>query len=696
MKQNKRKLIYASFLFILSIIACNLFETLPEKLKSTHVAMQTELASGEPGIVMTPMLPEQRAHFTLVGQLGGSAYAVAVDRNIVWLGQGPRLIALDVSQPDAPRLVGMSPVLPGVVYGVQITDGYAYVTTEYSNLHIFDVHDPTRPAPVSSLQSKPGGCHSIAVQKHFAYLACLSGLLIVDIANPQQPRVLSAGQIKGTFISIAVMDSFAYLVDITNYGLVAVNISDPTNPQQVGFFSAREIPNSVSSLGISAAFFAVRVCGNRLCLAAGQDGLVILNVSNPAQPAFAGRWDTSAASGLVANGNIVYLVDDMDGIYMLDVSTPERPSQISILPTQIGTFEFSVQERSERGVAVQGNMVFVTDQTYGLTLIDFRSGMPQRIGHYQTPVPDLLIAINVAGNYAYVVGRHSGFRVVDISDPSAPFEVYYDDARKNGYTQEPTGLVVKENYAYISDSNYPLHIYNISNPKNSAEVSAVYDPDSSDGASDIVVYGKVAYLSGSGGPDAFYPGNGIWVVEISNPAQPQAVNFVDLPNSHWHLALYDHYLYALDGTIDDKQAEPLSLHILDLTDPLRPVEVTKIPISEFRPLAAANILTDNKGFLYLLICSGPPLLKIYNLANPIQPVEVATHTSMGAGYPALEKEGEMLLLSPLIAYNLSDPKKPIFAGGSRGMWEAWDIDMVGDLVFVATSFQGLYIFRYTP
>ncbi len=79
---------------------------------------------------VTPEPSEEGRPFNLLGQIGGSAYAVAVEGNIAYLGQGPRLITLDVSQPSAPRLMGMSEVLrSGPVRGVHVADGYAYVAT---------------------------------------------------------------------------------------------------------------------------------------------------------------------------------------------------------------------------------------------------------------------------------------------------------------------------------------------------------------------------------------------------------------------------------------------------------------------------------------------------------------------------------------------------------------------------------------
>ncbi len=50
----------------------------------------------------------------LVGQIGGRVQAVAVQGGYAYIGVGPRLVVVDVSNPAAPRKVGETGVLPGV------------------------------------------------------------------------------------------------------------------------------------------------------------------------------------------------------------------------------------------------------------------------------------------------------------------------------------------------------------------------------------------------------------------------------------------------------------------------------------------------------------------------------------------------------------------------------------------------------
>ncbi len=680
-----------------------------EELQSTISVMQTQLANqGSGNVEATPVGPQAGSGltggtqgatetgtvgaFTLLGQIGGSSYAVAVAGHYAYLGQGPRLVTLDLTNPGQPQLLDQSSVLPGIVLGVQVAGDYAYVVTRYGDLYVFDLQNPARPKLAGSLPLSLPGCQALEIKGNLAYLACNpGGLEIVDISNPQQPVEVSGGALPGTLLSIALAGDYAYLVDVTNHGLLVADVSNPSSPSQAGFFSVNDVPGS-SSEGYS--FSSVRVCGNSLCLAAVQDGLVVLDLSHPAQPAFAGRYDTSVATGLAVNGNQVYLVDDMDGLYVLDVSNPGQPALLGQMPTSVGGFEFSVTETSERGVFAQGNQVYVTDQAYGLTVVDARdAGNPTRIGYYLPPVPDVLQAIRVAGDYAYVVGRTSGFHIVDISNPSQLRQLSYDNSRKNLYLQNPTGLELVGKYAYISDSNYPFRVYDVSNPNQPVQTGAVFDPAASDGAYDVVVAGKAAYLSGWGLQDAFYPGDGLWVIDLSDPSQPLAAQFVDLPNERWQLATDSHYLYALDGSVDAKQSEPLSLRILDISQPLQPTEVNQIAIEGAMPLGLSDILLDD-GFLYVSL--PPQGLKVFDLSNPTQPVEVASPSFLMGMNPKLKKTGNNLFVAGTMAYDLTDPQQPQLAGYANNVFESWDCAVVGDRIYVITKFHGLYVFQFQP
>ena len=66
------------------------------------------------------------------------------------------------------------------------------------------------------------------------------------------------------------------------------------------------------------------------------------------------------------------------------------------------------------------------------------------------------LGVAVSGNYAYVADDESGLRVIDITNPSSPFEAGYYDTP--GYA---SGVAVAGNYAYVADG-YSFGIYDCS------------------------------------------------------------------------------------------------------------------------------------------------------------------------------------------------------------------------------------------
>ncbi|MBE0697698.1 MAG: hypothetical protein IH586_12320 [Anaerolineaceae bacterium] len=417
-----------------------------------------------------------------------------------------------------------------------------------------------------------------------------------------------------------------------------------------------------------------------------------MDLVDPAKPALLNQLGGIIVSGMVVDGDTVYLADDITGIYIVDISDVENLTKTGLLPTDVGGWELAVEEHGERGLFLQNERLFITDPSYGLTVVDVGNPeKPVRIGSYMTPLPDVLTEVRLMGDNAFVAARHSGFRTVDISDPSHPHELAYDDKRKNLLTQNPTGLEIRDKFAYISDSNYPFHIYDISNPAKPRQTGAVFDKTASNGAFDIVLNGDLAYLSGWGLNDAFYPGKGIWVIDIKDPANPAAVNFVDVANEDWDLSIENNYLYAMDENVDEKQPEPISLRVFDLSDPRQPEEINTIPIPEIKNRMGPILITEIDRLYVGIPVQG---ILVYDISEPSKPERITTIPIM-TGVEGMGKDKQYFFFSGISAYNISDVHKPEFAGVFGGI-QAWDFAIKQDLVFVATTFQGMYVFRFDP
>jgi hypothetical protein len=125
---------------------------------------------------------------SLQGQIGGSSYAVDVQGNFAYLGVGPRIYVLDTSNPSAPKFMGQSGVMPGVVRSVIASDNYVYVADGKGYLRVIDVSDPTQPTEVASLVEH-SYAQGLALDGTTLYIADNPfGLRVVDVSDTLNPR----------------------------------------------------------------------------------------------------------------------------------------------------------------------------------------------------------------------------------------------------------------------------------------------------------------------------------------------------------------------------------------------------------------------------------------------------------------------------------------------------------------------------
>jgi len=255
---------------------------------------------------------------------------------------------------------------------------------------------------------------------------------------------------------VAIAGDYAY-VAAAESGLRVVDVSDPAQPREVGFYDS---PGWAGRVAIS---------GNHAYVADGDSGLQVVDVSDPAQPVETGFYNSPGfACGVAVAGNYAYVADGGSGMRVVDVSDPARPAETGYSPV------------SAFCISVAGNYVYVTDGGAGLRIVNVSDpARPVETGCYETP--HYAIGVAVAGNYAYVTSEYTACRgrddaeedqfltVVDVSDPTRPVGIgsYFLSAR--GQTTV-AGVAVAGNYAYVADGFFGLRVVNISDPAHPHEV----------------------------------------------------------------------------------------------------------------------------------------------------------------------------------------------------------------------------------
>lgn len=593
--------------------------------------------------------PQIEPPIGLVGQEGGSSYAVVVQGGHAYVGIGPRLAVLDVSVPTAPSLTGQSVPLPALVQGLAISSNYVYVANRESGLYVIDVTDPTAPELKGSLDT-PGWAQNVAASGTYAYLADGSGgLRIVQASDPMVPievAVVPATALAGEARGVAVLGNTA-CVGAGAGGLVTVDVSDPSAPQIMGNY-----PDLVATNVVISGTTAYVVDSRDLKVLA-------VDVSNPSSPQLV---DSTVLTGipndLAVIGSYLYVTVGEAGldIFLLDPATGEIVSYQATQDTPGVAYD----------VAAAGLHAYVADGRSGLRIVDVLTalGSPVEVGFYQTLGEAL--GLDVSGHHAYVAAEENGLSVMDLADVTNPVHIGSVDTPGDAQS-----VVAGATRATIADGHGGLVVVDITNPANPLLLGQQNLP-ASGYAWDIAVQGNYAYVAAES--------EGMQVIDVSNPASPSIVGAFKPTGGDevWDVAIEGDYAYLAAGYG--------GVRVVNISNPASPQEVAAIPTGDY-----AWTLTVAGGYLYIAdIDAG---LRIVNVAAPTSPVLVAAYTGSLGAVVGVTVSGRHALVTTDDAVHILDvenPASPMLrasyetAGTPQGV-------AVGDAVLVADLDGGLRV-----
>jgi hypothetical protein len=110
----------------------------------------------------------------------GVINVVTVDRGIAYVGETEgRVHAIDVSDPQAPRLLGKYNAVRGVE-AFAVSGDILYIVAGAGGLHVVDVSDPAAPRRLALYQGNGAGAiHDVVVKDDLIYLGTSNGLQII-------------------------------------------------------------------------------------------------------------------------------------------------------------------------------------------------------------------------------------------------------------------------------------------------------------------------------------------------------------------------------------------------------------------------------------------------------------------------------------------------------------------------------------
>jgi hypothetical protein len=145
------------------------------------------------------------------------------------------------------------------------------------------------------------------------------------------------------------------------------------------------------------------------------------------------------------SGDYAYVANGLNGLQVIDISDPANP-------TYAGGY---YTPWIARAVAISGDHAYVVDEDAGLQVIDISDpAAPAYAGGYDTP--GIATDVAISGDYAFVADHDSGLYVVDISDPAVP--AYAGSYNTPG---EAWGVVVDGDYAFVADGVSGLQVLQV-------------------------------------------------------------------------------------------------------------------------------------------------------------------------------------------------------------------------------------------
>ena len=153
---------------IVAISAAALQPVHPLPVYLPLVAAEIDIQSGD--IVREPSIPiDWSADADFV--LGGPAMTIDIEGDVAFVGIGAHLVAMDVSGDGESVTLGASPPLPGIVADVVVRDDLAFVAVSQrtvvaedpGGLYVLDVADPSAPR-VIGISPIVGGAIRLVVE----------------------------------------------------------------------------------------------------------------------------------------------------------------------------------------------------------------------------------------------------------------------------------------------------------------------------------------------------------------------------------------------------------------------------------------------------------------------------------------------------------------------------------------------------
>ena len=295
--------------------------------------------------VSNPVSPRQVGEWSSAEY--GSAGPSVLCGNHLYTSVSAGLRVTEVSDPTAPSCVSAiaSGFTSGSPDGIAAAGDHLCLTKGSEGLRVFDISNPTNPVYRGSYDS-PGYAYGVTIVSNYAYLADGgSGLHVVNLNNPSSPVRVAGYDTPGTARGVAVSSNYVYVADGYVGGLQVIRFTPPSSCVRVGSCLLWDAQDVV-------------VVGPYAYVTVGDEGVEVLDVSDPTKPVSIGRCaNGKSGGGLWVDGNSVYVQREGVDILRTDAHPRLLPETLECLPD--GRQQFRVSGAVGQALEIQSSSDFV-------------------------------------------------------------------------------------------------------------------------------------------------------------------------------------------------------------------------------------------------------------------------------------------------------------------------------------------------
>jgi hypothetical protein len=392
---------------------------------------------------------------------------------------------------------------------------------------------------------------------------------------------------------LTVVRKIFYANDVTAIAFAGDYLYVSADREPVRVYLAPSSTSVHALSGVIADQFALS--GKTLWAASTSDGLVAIDVTNPASPEVVSRTGSNELrlGGVAASGTRVYAFEAPNTIRIFDVSDPEHVALIGTMNEWVNV----IAARGDR-IFFAGPIVDDPGLAFDPGLIPRELGKPLRVadGTTRTIVAEYddlagpVSGVWTDGSIAYVIDPPY-LRVLDVSNTSNPREVtHLTIPNLQDRIRVKNGLAVIYGRAYVNilDVSVPLR------PK----LISTWDAQGHPPSNAAILKNRILEANEH---------SGMHVVDFTNPSFP-----VQIGGRKWHyrdMAASDDAAYAAQHDI---------LLIVEIANDTTVVDQSFVPII----YAQVDIAPPNSSQPEYLLARGEAGLTLYSLEDRFHPAEL--------------------------------------------------------------------------